>query len=158
MKFTATSPILHRPSGPPPWLLKLAQDATLEGAVLKRAVHGKDNILALISHARTLYEFQEYTYFGEVSERLFLESYRSSVNGVHVECSIIVHSNDAGEADSVLIHHYPLDGALEFSRHMWRKFGDQFGELYFSDAQFEAAKKANGGHANAPGAGSKPCP
>lgn len=144
MKFTATSPILPRPSGPPPWLIKLAQNATLEGAVLKRAVHGKDNILALISHARTLYEFQEYTYFGNVSDRLFLESYRSSVNGVPVECSIIAHTNDEGEADSVLIHHYPLDGALEFSRLMWKKFGAQFGELYFSDAQFEASKKAAG--------------
>ena len=64
MKFTDTAPTLPRPSGPPPWLGKIAQDATLEGAVLKRAIHGKDNILALVSHARTLYEFQDYTYYG----------------------------------------------------------------------------------------------
>jgi hypothetical protein len=56
MKLTETAPTLPRPVGPPPWLGKIAQNATLEGAVLKQAVHGKDNILALISHARTLYE------------------------------------------------------------------------------------------------------
>jgi hypothetical protein len=143
MKFTETAPTLPRPDGPPPWLAKLAQDATLEGAVLKRPVHGKDNILALISHARTLYEFQDYTYFGNISDQFFLESYRSSVNGVPLECSIIVHMNAAGEADSLLIHHYPLAGVHEFSRLMWEKFGDRFGELYLTATQSEGLRKAS---------------
>lgn len=64
MKFTDTAPTLPRPDGPPPWLGKLAKDATLEGAILKRSVHGRDNILTLISYVRTLYEFQEYTETG----------------------------------------------------------------------------------------------
>lgn len=135
MKFTDTSPTLPRPAGPPPWIGKLAEDATLEGAVLKRAVHGKANILALISHARTLYEFQDYTYYGNWGSEFFMESYRASVNGVPVDCSVMVHMNDAGEADSLLIHHYPLGAALEFSRLMWEKFGDAFGELYLTDKQ-----------------------
>jgi hypothetical protein len=135
MKFTHTAPTLPRPDGPPTWLGRLAQDATLEGAVLKRAVHGKENILALISHARTLYEFQDYTYYGNWGRDFFVESYRASVKGVPVECSLIVHMNDAGEADSLLIHHYPLDAALLFSRLMWEKFGDRFGDLYLTAAQ-----------------------
>jgi len=132
MKFTDTAPTLPRPSGPPPWLAKIAQDATLEGAVLRRAVHGKDNILAIISHARTLYEFQDYTHYGYWGDEFFMESYRASINGVPVECSVIVHLNEAGEADSLLIHHYPLDATLEFSRLMGEKFGDQFPDLYLS--------------------------
>ena len=144
MKFTETAPTLPRPDGPPPWLGKLAQNATLEGAVLKRAVHGKDNVLALLSHARSLYEFQDYTYYGNWGRNLFLESYRASVNDIHVECSVIVHMNDAGEADSLLIHHYPLGGALEFSRLMWEKFGDRFGDLYLTAAQADALAKASG--------------
>jgi hypothetical protein len=132
MKFTDTAPTLPRPSGPPPWLAKIAQDATLEGAVLRRAVHGKDNILAIISHARTLYEFQDYTHYGHWGNEFFMESYRASINGVPVECSVIVHLNEAGEADSLLIHHYPLDATLEFSRLMGEKFGDQFPDLYLS--------------------------
>jgi hypothetical protein len=142
MKFTETAPTLPRPDGPPPWLAKLAPDATLEGAVLKRPVHGKENILALISHARTLYQFQDYTYYGNVGSQFFLESYRSSVNDVPIECSLIVHLNDAGEADSVLIHHYPLEGTLEFSRLMWEKFGDRFGDLYLTADQANGIAKA----------------
>jgi hypothetical protein len=143
MKFTETAPTLPRPEGPPPWLAKLSSDATLEGAVLKRAVHGRENILALISHARTLYQFQDYTYYGNVGSQFFLESYRSSVNGVPVECSLIVHMNDAGEADSILIHHYPLEGTLEFSRLMWEKFGDRFGDLYLTTAQADGIANAS---------------
>jgi hypothetical protein len=142
MKFTDTSPTLPRPSGPPPWLEKIAQDATLEGAVLKHAVHGKDDILAIISHARTLYEFQDYTYYGNVGSNFFLESYRSSINGVPVDCSILVHLNDAGEADSLLIHHYPLDATLEFSRLMGEKFADRFPNLYLSAAESKAMAQA----------------
>jgi len=144
MKFTDTAPTLPRPSGPPPWLGRLAQDATLEGAVLKHAVHGKENILALISHARTLYEFQDYTYYGNWGAEFFVESYRASVNGVPIECSVIVHMNDAGEADSLLIHHYPLDAALLFSRLMWEKFGDRFGDLYLTAAHADGIVKASG--------------
>lgn len=135
MKFTDSSPKLPRPDGPPPWLGKLAQDVTLEGAVLKRAVHGKDDVLALLSHARTLYEFQDYSYFGNLGSSLFVESYKSSINGVSVDCFIVVNMNDADEADSILIHHYPLEATLEFSRLMWEKFGDRFGDLYLSRDQ-----------------------
>ena len=142
MKFTETAKTLPRPSGPPPWLGKIARDATLEGAVLKRPVHGKDNILALISHARTLYEFQDYTYYGYWGTEFFIESYRAGINGVPVECSVIVHMNEGGEADSLLIHHYPLDAALEFSRLMGEKFGDQFANLYLSAAQADGLAKA----------------
>ncbi|MCC8953250.1 hypothetical protein H8B02_07160 [Bradyrhizobium sp. Pear77] len=143
MKFTETAPTLPRPNGPPLWLGKLTQDATLEGAVLKRAVHGKENILALISHARTLYEFQDYTYYGNLGDDFFVESYRSSVQGTPIECSLLVHMDDSCQADSVLIHHYPLDAALLFSRLMWQKFGDRFGELYLTAAQANGIARAS---------------
>jgi hypothetical protein len=143
MKFTDTAPTLEHPDGPPPWLGKLAQDATLEGAVLKRAVHGKENILTLISYARTLYEFQEYTYYGNWNDKVFVEAYRSRINGVPVECLIVAHLNDEGEADSILLHHYPLRATLEFSRLMWEKFGDQFGDLYLSLAEADGVARAS---------------
>jgi hypothetical protein len=144
MKFTDTAPTLPRPSGPPPWLANIAQDATLEGAVLKHAVHGKENILTLLSHARTLYEFQDYTHYGHWGDEFFMESYRASVNGVPVECSVIVHLNKAGEADSLLIHHYPLEATLKFSRLMGEKFGEQFADLYLNQAQADGLAKATG--------------
>lgn len=142
MKFTDTAPILPRPLGPPPWLGKISQDATLEGAVLRRPIHGRDNILALISHARTLYEFQDYRYYGHWGTEFFVESYRASINGLAVECSVIVHMNVDGEADSLLIHHYPLGATLEFSRLMGEKFGDEFAALYFDAEQADGLAKS----------------
>jgi len=141
MKFTDTAPTLPRPLGPPPWLGKIAQDATLEGAVLRRPIHGRDNILALISHARTLYEFQEYTYYGHWGSEFFMESYRASINSVAVECSVIAHFNTDGEVDSLLIHHYPLGATLEFSKLMSEKFGDDFPDLYLDAAQADGLAK-----------------
>jgi hypothetical protein len=143
MKFTDTAPTLPRPDGPPPWLGKLAKDASLEGAVLKHAVHGRDNILTLISYARTLYEFQEYTYYGNWDDNFFMEAYRSRINGVPVDCFIVAHMNDKGEADSILLHHYPLNATLEFSRLMWEKFGDRFGDLYLSTTQADGVARAS---------------
>jgi hypothetical protein len=83
MKFNDTAPILPAASGPPPWLLaKLAENATMEAAVLKRPVEGKANILALPKHAIPLYEFQHFTYRSDFGSDFFMESYRSQVRGV----------------------------------------------------------------------------
>ena len=77
MKFNDTAPVLPEPIGPPPWLAKLADDATIEATVLKRSVEGKENILALLREAISLYEFQDFTYRGEVGPNVFMESYRA---------------------------------------------------------------------------------
>jgi len=136
MKFNDMSPVLLTPDGPPPWLSKLADDATLEATVLKRPVEGKATILALLKHAIPLYEFQRFTYRGDVAPGLFMESYRAQIRGVPIECLVLVHMNAAGRADSLLIDHRPLDAALLFSRLMWEQVGDRFGtDLYFSAAQ-----------------------
>ena len=116
MKFNDTAPGLPKPLGPPPWLAKLSEDATLEATVLKRPVQGRATILALLKEAIPLYEFQNFTYRGEVGPALFMESYRASIRGVLVECAVWAHFNEVGEADSILINHHPLDAALLFSR------------------------------------------
>ena len=139
MRFNDVSPVMPAPDGPPPWLSKLADDATLEATVLKRPVEGKPKILALLKLAIPLYEFQRFTYRGDVAPGLFMESYRAQVRGVPIECLVLVHTNAAGLADSLLIDHRPLDAALLFSRLMWDQVGDRFGaDLYFSAAQAAA--------------------
>ncbi|WP_027583394.1 hypothetical protein [Bradyrhizobium sp. Ai1a-2] len=138
MKFNDTAPLLPKPAGPPPWLAKLAEDATLEGAVLKRPVQGRETIVALLKEAIPLYEFQNFTYRGDVGESFFMESYRAQIQGVPVECAVWVHMNAAGEADAILINHHPLDAALLFSRLMWERVGDRYGDLYLTGAQAAA--------------------
>jgi hypothetical protein len=142
MKFNDTAPALPKPDGPPPWLRRLAADATLEATVLKRPVEGRETILALLKQAVPLYEFQHFTYRGEIGERFFMESYRASIHGEPVECAVWVHWNDAGEADSILVNHRPLGAALLFSRLMWEKVGDRYGDLYLTGMEADALQGA----------------
>jgi hypothetical protein len=141
MKFNDTAPLLPKPDGPPPWLAKLAEDATLEATVLRRPVEGTANILALLKQAMPLYDFQDFTYRGDFGAAFFMESYRAEIRGVPIECSVLVHMNAQGEADSILVNHRPLDAALLFSRLMWEQVGDGFGDLYLTGPQADALQK-----------------
>ncbi|CAB3771667.1 hypothetical protein [Paraburkholderia solisilvae] len=116
----------------------MADDATLEGAVLKRPVQGRDNIVGLLKHAKSLYDFQEFIYKDYISKNLFMESYRATVRGVPVECVVLVHMNDNGEADSLVINHFPIGAALLFGQLMWEKVGDEFGNLYLTPAETQS--------------------
>jgi hypothetical protein len=143
MRFNNIAPVLPKAYGPPPWLERLADDATMEATVLKRPVEGKENIVALLKHAITLYEFQDFTYRQNFGPDFFMESYRSQIRGVPIECSVLVHINSAGQADSLLINHRPPDAALLFSRLMWEQVGDRYGELFLSADEAAALEHAS---------------
>jgi hypothetical protein len=142
MKFNDTAPVMAPTGAPPPWLSRLAADATLEATVLKRPVEGRENILALIKHAIPLYESQDFTYKGYIGDDFFMESYRSKVRGVPIECLVVVHHNKEGAADSLVINHRPLEAALLFSRLMWDQVGDRFGDLYLTGPEADAMASA----------------
>lgn len=142
MKFNDTAPLLPKPDGPPPWLAKLAEDATLEATVLKRPVEGKANILALLKQAMPLYDFQDFTYRDDFGAAFFMESYRAEIQGVAIECSVLVHMDAKGEADSILVNHRPLNAALLFSRLMWERVGDGFRDRYLTGPQHDAMESA----------------
>lgn len=144
MRFNDTAAVLANPSGPPPWLSRLAEDATLEGAVLKRPVQGRETIIVVIKEAVLLYEFQNFTYRGEVGDSFFMESYRARVQGLSIECAVWIHMNAAGEADSLLINHYPLESVLLFSRLMSERVGDRFGDLYLTGPQADVLEHGAG--------------
>jgi hypothetical protein len=135
-------PLLPKPDGAPPWLAKLAEDATLEATVLKRPIEGKANILTLLKQAMPLYDFQDFTYRGDFGADFFMESYRAEIQGVPIECSVLVHMNAQGEADSILVNHRSLNAALLFSRLMWERVGDGFRDLYLTGPQADALDSA----------------
>ncbi|MFM0632186.1 hypothetical protein [Paraburkholderia xenovorans] len=138
MKFNDTTPVLAPTGGLPFWLARLAANATLEATVLKRPVEGRPEILAVIQHAVSLYEFQQHSYKGEIGGRLYMESYRSQIQGVRIETLLVAHLNEQGEADSVVINHRPLNAALLFSKLMWERVNERFRELYLSAPEADA--------------------
>jgi hypothetical protein len=138
MKFNDTAPVLAPTGGAPLWLAKLAENATLEATVLKRPVEGRADILSVIKHAVTLYEFQHHTYKGEIGNGLYLESYRSQIQGMPIETVVVAHLNERGEADSVVINHRPLKAAQLFSNLMWERVDERFRDLYLTGAEAAA--------------------
>lgn len=134
MKFNDTAPVLAPAGGPPLWLARLAENATLEATVLKRPIEGRADILSVIKHAVSLYEFQHHSYKGEIGDGLYLESYRSQIQGV----PIVAHLNELGETDSVVINHRPLDAALLFSKRMWECVDERFRDRYLSGPEAAA--------------------
>ncbi|CAD6562088.1 hypothetical protein LMG28727_07645 [Paraburkholderia kirstenboschensis] len=142
MRFNDTAPVLTPAGGLPFWLARLAANATLEATVLKRPVEGRPDILAVIQHAVSLYEFQQHSYKGEIGERLYVESYRSQIQGVPIETLLVAHLNEQGEADSVVINHRPLNAALLFSKLMWERVDERFRDLYLSGPEADAMNVA----------------
>jgi hypothetical protein len=144
MKFNDTAAVMDPEGGPPLWLTQLAEHATLEATVLKRPVQGRADILSVIKHAVSLYEFQHHSYKGEVAPGLYMESYRSQIQGVPIETLLMAHLNENGEADSVVINHRPLEAAMLFSRLMGERVDERFRDLYLTGAEAAALDAVSG--------------
>ena len=138
MKFNDTAPVLAPAGGPPLWLARLAENATLEATVLKRPIEGRADILSVIKHAVSLYEFQHHSYKGEIGNGLYLESYRSQIQGVPIETVLVAHLNEQGETDSVVVNHRPLKAALLFSKRMGELVDERFRDCYLTGPEAAA--------------------
>ncbi|SPB14390.1 hypothetical protein NOV72_01632 [Caballeronia novacaledonica] len=138
MKFNDTAPVMTPEGGLPFWLARLAEDATLEATVLKRPVEGRADIMAVIRHAVSLYEFQHHSYKGMIGNGLYMESYRSQIQGMPIETLLIAHVNEQGEADAVVINHRPLDAAMLFSKLMGERVEERFRDLYLTGSQADS--------------------
>jgi hypothetical protein len=146
MKFNDTAPVMAPPEGVPLWIARLTENATLEATVLKRPVQGRADILAIIKHAASLYEREHHihSYRGEIAKGIYMESYRSRIQGVPIEGLVVAHLNEQGDVDSVIINHRPLNAMLLFSKLMWERVDERFRDLYLSDAEAAALKAASG--------------
>ena len=143
MKFNDTAPVLAPAGGPPLWLARLAENATLEATVLKRPIEGRADILSVIKHAVSLYEFQHHSYKGEVGNGLYMESYRSQIQSVPIETVVVAHMNEQGETGSVVINHRPLNAALLFSKLMGERVDERFRNCYLTGSEAAALNAAS---------------
>ncbi|MGT2477509.1 hypothetical protein [Paraburkholderia terrae] len=143
MKFNDTAPVMAPVGGPPLWLARLAEYATLEATVLKRPIEGRADILSVIKHAVSLYEFQHHSYKGEIGNSLYMESYRSQIQGVPIETVVVAHLNEQGETDSVVINHRPLNAALLFSKLMGERVDERFRNCYLTGSEAAALNAAS---------------
>jgi hypothetical protein len=130
--------------GPPLWLTSLAEHATLEATVLKRPIEGRADILSVIKHAVSLYEFQHHSYKVAMGDGLYMESYRSQIQGVPIETVVVAHMNEQGETESVVINHRPLNAMLLFSKLMWERVDERFRDCYLTGPEAAALNTVSG--------------
>lgn len=115
----------------PDWLGKLADDVTMEASVTNGIVQGPEAVRAILSFARTLYEYQEFDFVGAYGEHGFVEDYTSQVRGEPIGSFVVVQFNEAGQAQHIVINHRPLRSVLLWSRLMGEHFaGTEYGAYF----------------------------
>jgi hypothetical protein len=113
---------LHRTDYYPSWLDDPAGDVTMEASVLNGIVHGPEAVRAILGHARTLYDYQEFVHVGEYGENGFAEDYVSQVQGEPIGSVVVIRRNAAGQTQRIVVNHRPLRSVLTWSRLMGEHF------------------------------------
>jgi hypothetical protein len=117
----------------PAWLDDLADDVTLEGSVMNGSVQGAQAVRTILGYARTLYEYQEFTFAGDIGANGFLEDYTSRVAGQPIGSVVVIGRNPAGQTDRIVVSHRPRSSVQLFSRLMGEKFaGTPYGEPFIT--------------------------
>lgn len=107
----------------PWWLDKLAANVTGNGAFIDDGpIPGPEAVRAVVTAARELYEFQDFTYTGDYGNDGFIEEYTTKVKGETLHVVVTVARNAAGECETLVVNHRPRNAMLLFSREMHRKF------------------------------------
>ncbi|MFI6263075.1 hypothetical protein [Micromonospora sp. NPDC051006] len=124
-------PARRRTDYNPPWLADLADDVTMEGAVLHGVVRGADAVRTLLSYARTLYEYQEFVFVGKYGDNGYVEDYSSRIQGQPIANIAVVYRGDQGKVQHLVMNHRPLPAVLLFSRLMGEHFrGTPYAEFF----------------------------
>jgi hypothetical protein len=105
----------------PAWLDRLADDVILEGSVMNGSVRGPEAVRTILGHARTLYEYQDFSFAGEFGAHGFLEDYTCRVQGEPIGSVVVITRNDAGQTERIVVSHRPRSSVLLFSRLMGEK-------------------------------------
>jgi hypothetical protein len=133
----------HRTDYTPEWLGKLADDVTLEAAVMNGIATGPQAVLAILSFARTLYDYQEFNVIGQYGESDFVEDYVATVHSEPIGSVVVIRYNDAGLVDNIVINHRPLSSVLLWSGIMSDHFvGTEYAQYFLQPADLDRARLA----------------
>jgi hypothetical protein len=109
----------------PLWLDNLADDVTMEGAAMNGTVRGADAVHSMVVYAKTLYDYQDFSFAGPAGNNGFLEDYETEIRGKPTRVVVTVTRNAAGKAQSLVVNHRPRSSMLLMSRLMGEKFGGE---------------------------------
>jgi hypothetical protein len=133
-------PHTHRTDYTPEWLGRLADDVTVEASVMNGIARGQEAARAILSFARTLYDYQEFNVIGRYGDSDFVEDYVATVHGEPIGSVVVIRDNDAGLVQQIVISHRPLRSVLLWSSIMARHFaGTEYAQYFLQPQDLEAA-------------------
>jgi hypothetical protein len=100
----------------PVWINCMADDVTLEGALMNGAVRGVEAVREILGFIRTLYEDQQFTFAGPLGDDAFLEAYNTRIRGEPIGSVVVVTRNAAGQAQHIAASYRPRRSILVVSR------------------------------------------
>ena len=125
----------------PWWLDNLADDATGEGAFMQGAAQGAQEVRALVTYARTVYDYQDFNHFGEYGEDGFIEDYTTRIHGEPTGVIVTVARNAAGEAQHIVVNHRPRSSVLLLAGLCAERFADTSLEDIFANEEGSAGQR-----------------
>lgn len=132
----------HRTDYTPEWLGKLADDVTLEAAVMNGIATGPEAVRAILGFARTLYDYQEFNLVGRYGESDFVEDYVATVHGEPIGSVVVIRYNDAGLVENIVINHRPLRSVLLWSEIMAEHFaGTEYARFFLQPEDLRAVNR-----------------
>jgi hypothetical protein len=92
----------------PWWLDKLADNVTGNGSFIDNGpIQGPEAVHSVVTAARGLYEFQDFTYTGDYGDNGFIEECTTRVKGETLHVVVTVARNAAGECEQLVVNHRP---------------------------------------------------
>jgi hypothetical protein len=130
----------------PWWLDNLAEDVTGEGAFMQGVARGAEAVRSIVTYARELYQYQEFSFHDQYGDSGFLELYTTQVRDQPAGVVVTVTRNAAGKAQHLVVNHRPRSSVLLVARLCGEKFaGTPLGKLFNSlspEADSTAARGA----------------
>jgi hypothetical protein len=122
----------------PEWLGQLADDVTLEASVMNGIARGPEAARAILSFARTLYDYQEFNVIGRYGDRDFVEDYVATFHGQPVGSVVVIRFNETRQVQQIVISHRPLESVLLWSRIMAGHFaGTEYGQYFLQPGELD---------------------
>lgn len=132
----------HRTDYTPEWLGKLADDVTIEASVMTGIAKGPEAVRAILSFARTLYDYQEFNVLGRYGDHDWVEDYAATFRGQPIGSVVVVRFNEADQAQQVVINHRPLNSVLRWSLAMAEHFaGTEYAQYFLQPEELDKIRR-----------------
>ncbi|MEU9337161.1 alpha/beta hydrolase [Streptomyces sp. NPDC048290] len=92
-----------------------APDVELEASVLTRPIHGREQVMAVMGTASTIYESLTFARETTDGDRTYLEWEATAFGGLAIQGVTVLTKDADGQIRRGAIHHRPLGAALRFS-------------------------------------------